>query len=138
MKTNGPFERGTIGGRLRPAKISILIRLGILQATLGVLAFCSSALAENWEATLSKDPAGNFPELRPLRASYRFGWSGLTAATGDVHFTKPSEGKFQLDGTGRTICLVRALWKLDVNYQAAARGETFRPVATQQIGTYRL
>mgnify|MGYP003693781175 CR=1 FL=1 len=38
--------------------------------------------------------------------SYRFGWSGLTAATGDVHFTKPSENKFQLDGTGRTIGFV--------------------------------
>src|SRR2546430_17491661 len=103
-----------------------------------LVALFAGSLSANWEATLSKEPAGNFPELRPLRASYRFGWSGLTAATGDVPFTKPSEGKFQLDGTGRTIGLVRALWKLDVNYQAAARGETFRPVATQQIGTYRL
>jgi len=72
-----------------------------------------------------------------LRASYRFGWSGLTAATGDVHFTKPSEGRFQLDGTGRTIGLVRALWKLDVNYQAAASVETLRPIETQQIENYR-
>ncbi len=137
MKTNGPFERGTIGGRLRPAKISILIRHRILQAIFAFLAFCSSALAENWEATLSKDPGGNFPELRPLRAFYRFGWSGLTAATGDVHFTKPSEDKFQLDGTGRTIGLVRALWKFDGNYQAAASVETLRPIETQQIENYR-
>jgi len=137
MKSSDPYERGTIGGGLRPAKISILIRLRVLQATFAVLAFCSNALAENWEATLSKDPAGNFPELRPLRASYRFGWSGLTAATGDVHFTKPSVGKFQLDGTGRTIGLVRALWKLDVNYQAAASAETLLPIETQQIENYR-
>ena len=101
------------------------------------LAFCSSSLAENWQATLSKDPAGNFPELRPLRASYRFGWSGLTAATGDVHFTKPSENKFKLHGTGRTIGLVRALWKLDVNYQAGASAQTLRPIETQQIESYR-
>jgi hypothetical protein len=101
------------------------------------LAFCSSSLAENWEATLSKEPIGNFPEMRPLRASYRFGWSGLTAATGDVHFTKPSENKFQLDGTGRTIGFVRALWKLDVSYQAIAGAETLRPIETQQIENYR-
>jgi hypothetical protein len=137
MKNAVPYERETITGRLPPVKISILIRSQILQAIFALFALCSSALAENWEATLSKEPAGNFPELRPLRASYRFGWSGLTAATGDVHFTKPSEDKFQLDGTGRTIGLVRALWKLDVNYQAAASVETLRPIETQQIENYR-
>lgn len=135
MKSGGPYE--TIGERLRPAKISILMRPRILPAIFAFVAFCSSSLAENWEATLSKDPVGNFPELRPLRASYRFGWSGLTAATGDVHFTKPSENKFQLDGTGRTIGFVRALWKLDVSYQAIASPETLRPIEAQQIETYR-
>jgi hypothetical protein len=137
MKSSGPYERETIEERLRPAKISILIRPRILPMIFAFLAFCSSSLAENWEATLSKDPVGNFPELRPLRASYRFGWSGLTAATGDVHFTKPSGNKFQLDGTGRTIGFVRALWKLDVSYQAIASPETLRPIEAQQIETYR-
>jgi len=133
MKSRDRYERETIRKRLGSARISVLIRLRILQATFAFLAFCSSSLAENWQATLSKDPAGNFPELRPLRASYRFGWSGLTAATGDVHFTKPSENKFQLDGASRTIGLVRALWKLDVNYQAAASAQTLRPIETRQI-----
>jgi hypothetical protein len=137
MKNSGPHERETIEEPLRPAKISILIRPRILPTIFAFLAFCSSSLAQNWEATLSKDPVGNFPELRPLRASYRFGWSGLTAATGDVHFTKPSENKFQLDGTGRTIGFVRALWKLDVSYQAIASLETLRPIEAQQIETYR-
>jgi len=137
MKSSDPYERETIGGRLRHAKISIVIRPRILLAIFAFLAFCSSSLAENWEATLSKDPIGNFPELRLLRASYRFGWSGLTAATGDVHFSKPSENKFQLDATGRTIGFVRALWKLDVSYQAIASAETLRPIETEQIESYR-
>src|SRR5712671_3815876 len=102
-----------------------------------LVALFAGSLSANWEATLSKEPAGNFPELRPLRASYRFGWSGLTAATGDVHFTKPSENKFHLDGTGRTIGFVRALWKLDASYQAIASPETLRPIEAQQIETYR-
>jgi hypothetical protein len=137
MKSSDPYERETISERLRPAKISILIRPRILYAIVAFLAFCCSSLAENWQATLSKEQAGNFPELRPLHASYRFGWSGLTAATGDVHFTKPSENKFQLDGTGRTIGFVRALWKLDVNYQALASAETLRPIETEQTESYR-
>ena len=126
-----------MGGRLRSAQIWLAIGPRILPAIFAFLAFCSSSLAENWEATLSKEPIGNFPEMRPLRASYRFGWSGLTAATGDVHFTKPSENKFQLDGTGRTIGFVRALWKFDVSYQAIASAETLRPIETQQIENYR-
>ena len=122
---------------MRPAQKCLVIGPRILPAIFAFLAFCSSSVAENWEATLSKDPIGNFSELRPGRASYRFGWSGLTAATGDVHFTKPSENKFQLDGTGRTIGFVRALWKLDASYQAIASAETLRPIETQQIENYR-
>src|SRR5438270_77993 len=103
-----------------------------------LFAFCAASLsAANWQPTLSKDSAGNFPELRPLRASYRFGWSGLTAATGEVHFTKPSRDKFQFDGTGRTIGLARALWRMDVNYRATAGAETLHPTETQQTESYR-
>jgi len=102
-----------------------------------LVALFTGSLAANWEATLSKEPAGNFPELRPLRASYRFGWSGLTAATGDVHFSKPTGDKFQFDGTGRTIGFVRALWKLDVNHRAVANAETLHPIETQQTENYR-
>jgi hypothetical protein len=54
-----------------------------------------------------------------------------------VHFTKPAANKFQLDGTGRTIGFVRALFKLDVSYQAIASAETLRPIETQQTETYR-
>jgi hypothetical protein len=102
-----------------------------------LLASCAGLLAANWQATLSKEPAGNFPELRPLHASYRFGWSGLTAATGEVHFTKLSNGRFQLEGTGGTTGLVRALWKLDVNYRAVANAATLKPIETQQTEKYR-
>src|SRR5437867_9148736 len=118
-------------------RIRIKLRLTPCVITLLVALF-TGLVAANWEATLSKEPAGNFPELRPLRASYRFGWSGLTAATGEVHFTKPSRDKFQFDGTGRTIGLVRVLWRLDVNHRATAGAETLHPIETQQTESYRL
>src|SRR6059036_1888983 len=122
----------------RTAKMRIQIRFRPTQCVITVLfAFCTGSLAANWEATVSKEPAGTFPELRPLHASYRFGWSGFTAATGEVHFTKPSVDKFQFDGTGRTIGLVRALWKLDVNHRAIANAETLHPIETQQTENYR-
>ena len=127
MLGDGQSPRMRIRIKLRPTHCVITL----------VVALCTLLLGANWEATLSKDPAGNFPELRPLRASYRFGWSGLTAATGDVHFSKPAGDKFQFDGTGRTIGFVRALWKFDVNHQAIASAETLHPIETQQTENYR-
>src|SRR2546429_8215090 len=118
----------------------MLLRTRIRLTRCGIailLASCTAALAANWQATLSTQPVGNFPELRPLRASYRFGWSGLTAATGEIHFIKPSNDRFELDGTGRTTGLVRALWKLDVNYRAIANAQTLAPIEVQQTENYR-
>jgi uncharacterized protein DUF3108 len=106
-------------------------------ATFFWFAFCTSSPAANWEATVSTQPPGNFPELRPLHASYRFGWSGFTAATGEVHFSKPAADKFEFDGTGRTIGLVRALWKLDVSHRAVANAQTLHPIETHQTENYR-
>src|SRR4030095_12103320 len=102
-----------------------------------LLASWTGSFAADWQATLSKEPPGNFPELRPLRASYRFGWSGVTAATGEVHFPKPSNDKVQLEGTGRTTGFVRALWKLDVTQRAVANSQTLAPIETQQSESYR-
>jgi len=129
-------RRATIYERFQAAHLPIRF------STQGAIVFLllhtfSFGSAANWQSTLTKDPPGNFPELRPLRATYRFGWSGLTAATGEVHFTKPSQDRLQLDGTGRTISFVRALWKLDVNHHALANAETLRPVETRQTENYR-
>ena len=122
----------------RTAKMRIQIRFRPTQCVITFLfAFCTGSLAANWEATLTRDPPGNFPELRPLHASYRFGWSGFTAAIGNVHFNKPSGDKFQLDGTGRTIGFVRALWKLDVSHRAIANAQTLHPIETHQTENYR-
>ena len=113
-------------------------RFLIANCAITALLPCSTGLfAADWQASLNREPAGNFPELRPLRASYRFGWSGVTAASGDIHFTKPSSDKYQLEATGRTIGFVRALWKLDVTQRAVANSHTLAPIETQQTENYR-
>src|SRR6266571_5392980 len=93
--------------------------------------------APAWESTLTKVPPGNFPELRPVHTIYHFGWSGFTAGTGDMHFSKTADNRFQLEATGRTIGLVRALWKLDANYRGLADAETLRPIESKQTEIYR-
>ena len=93
--------------------------------------------APGWESTLTNSPPGNFPELRPIRTTYHFGWSGFTAGTGDIHFSKTTDKCFQLEASGRTVGLVRALWKMDANYRGWVNPETLRPIESKQIENYR-
>ncbi len=96
-------------------------------------AFCSVAEAATpaWESTVTKDPPGSFPEPKALHATYNVGWSGLTAATGDVSFSREGN-RFQFDGTGRTIGLARALWRYDVTFKSQADASSLRPLETTQ------
>jgi hypothetical protein len=86
---------------------------------------------------VTKDPPGNFPEPRAVRTTYHFGWSGFTAGTGDIHFTKTADKRFQLEAAGRTIGLVRALWRLDASYRGLVNAETLRPIESKQTEIYR-
>jgi hypothetical protein len=110
----------------------------LLLAVASTLFFIAKSLfaAPEWEASLTKDPPGNFPPPRPLHAAYHFGWSGITAATGEVHFTK-TDKRYQLDASGKTIGFVRALWKMDVTYRGFVDAETMRPVESRQTEIYR-
>jgi hypothetical protein len=120
----------TSSGERRKISLGCLALIAFLLARL-------PASAASWQATLTRDPPGNFPEPRPLRAIYNFGWAGLTAATAEVHFSKSSANHFQLEGVGRTTGLARALWRFDVNYRAVADREALRPIEVQQIETAR-
>jgi uncharacterized protein DUF3108 len=93
--------------------------------------------APSWQSTLNKEPPGNFPPLRPLRANYVFGWSGITAATAEVLFSRNSQDRFQIQGTGRTTGFARALWRYDVNYRALAAASTLQPIEANQADTFR-
>lgn len=97
----------------------------------------TASATPSWQSTLTKDPPGNFPEPRPVRTTYHFGWSGFTAGKGDIRFSKIGEKRFQLEATGGTTGLVRALWKLDATYRGFANADTLRPIESKQIEAYR-
>ena len=71
-----------------------------------------------------------------MRISYNFGWSGITAATGDVHFSK-TDKRFQLEAAGKSVGFVRALWKMDANYRSLVEADTLRPIESRQTEIYR-
>ena len=96
------------------------------------LALIGSMRAADWRSGLTADPPGSFAPPRPLHATYRFGWSGFTAATANVNFTRRADSRFSVEGTGRTTGLVRTLWKFDVSLAALAESRTLHPIETKQ------
>lgn len=75
---------------------------------------------------------GSFPAPRSLRAHYKFGWNGVTAAEGDIRFTKPN-GRLQLEATGGTVGLARTLWEYDVKHAATSDAQTLRPIRVKEV-----
>jgi Protein of unknown function (DUF3108) len=108
-----------------------------LVAILAVLVAANSSAADDWSSTLSRDPRGSFPDLRPLQATYAFSWSGITAAMADVWFHRGDDGSFVLEGKGRTVGLARVLWRFDVNYRSVANAQTLRPIEVHQTENIR-
>ncbi|MEP6809115.1 MAG: DUF3108 domain-containing protein [Chthoniobacterales bacterium] len=88
----------------------------------------SPAVGETWEATLTPFASGSFPAPRPLHAHYGFGWSGFSAATADVRFTKSASDNYELDAVGGTIGVTRTLWRYDIVHTANAATGTLRPL----------
>lgn len=90
----------------------------------------------DWEKTVTSTARGDFPNPRPLKATYNFGWSELIAATAEINFSK-SDGGLQLQGSGQTIGVVRALWKFDVRHRALADASTLRPILMNEVDEVR-
>lgn len=96
-----------------------------------ICAGAGGAAAQTWQSTLTPPTPGNFPPLRSLHATYSFGWSGLTAATANVHFSRTGN-RCTIEGTARTIDMARALWPFDAEHFATADSATLRPLQVKQ------
>jgi Protein of unknown function (DUF3108) len=110
--------------------VSLLVTLGFFpsQETRG---------GTDWASTLTHDPRGNFPDLRPGHATYVYGWSGITAGTSEVSFRHGEQQTFVLDGKGRSVGLARILWRFDLSYRSVTNAQTLRPLETYQVETAR-
>jgi hypothetical protein len=96
----------------------------------------ATAAPQGWENTVTTLPRGDFPNPRPLVATYNFGWNDLVAATGEIRFDQSGD-RFQLLGDGQTIGVVRTLWKFDVRQRALADATTLRPIRMHQVDETR-
>jgi hypothetical protein len=105
--------------------------------TLLVTTAASAFSAESWDATVSPFAPGSFPELRPLRAKYNFGWNGVTAATGDIRLARGPGGRFELEAKGGTEGFARSLWPYDVKHVGISDANTLRPIEVAEVESFR-
>lgn len=86
--------------------------------------------------TSAKGP-GNFTAPPAMHLSYRFGWSGIQAATADIHFFSPTRNTFEVDASGATSGFPRTLFRIDVYHQATENKDTLMPIHFFQEEKYR-
>lgn len=105
-----------------------------------VVALClSHALAsgaQDWHASVTPHTPGAFPPPAPLIARYRFGWSGIAAATARIGLAKEGD-RFELTGTGGTTGLARTLWPYDVRHRALVEAGSLRPLHVEETEELR-
>ena len=101
------------------------------------LAAVSAARGAEWESTVDPLQPGPFRSLRPLSVKYAFGWNGFTAASGEVHVVKTSNGRVEFQVNGGTTGFARTLWDYDVKHVASVDGQTFRPVDVKEVEKIR-
>ncbi len=116
--------------------LSYLTARAILAGGLLALWFASPARASEWEQTVTPFAPGNFPEPRPVVMTYSFGWNGMSAAKGDLRFSKTPEGRFRFDATGETFGMAGTLWPYSVKHTALSDAAT-RPLQVKETETFR-
>lgn len=93
--------------------------------------------AQEWEKSVSPFTPGPFPELKPVRVQYSFGWNGLTAATADLRLTKAPAERFQLEGAARTIGMAKALWNFEGKHVSVSDARSLRPLEVHEAEKVR-
>lgn len=109
----------------------------MLVVFLGLLPACVLAAEPDWKQPPTLLEPGDFPEPPALTATYQFGWASLMAAEADIKFEKPHSDVFELTAQGRTVSVVRTLWKLDATTESLANASNLRPIRFRQTEVYR-
>jgi hypothetical protein len=91
-----------------------------------------------WVRSLTSDKGpGKFTAPPAMRLAYRFGWSGIQAATADIHLFSPTRNTLEMDASGATSGFPRTLFRLDIHHQATENKSTLRPIHFYQEEKYR-
>src|SRR5260370_3927040 len=84
--------------------------------------------------TTGKGP-GRFPPAPNIHLTYRFGWSGITAAEADVRLANADETA-KTTVSGGTTALARTLFRCDIDHECTSRRNSLLPIHILQNEKY--
>ena len=92
-----------------------------------------TATGASWEDRVSTAGPGNFPAMAtPFRATYRLGWSNLTAARADVVIKQPNPESYDFRAETATIGAARKLFTIDATLHSTVSARQLRPLRLEQ------
>jgi len=114
------------------ARIHLLFLAGLI-----LLAPAPAAFGEEWENSVGPMVRGSFPDMRPLRVQYAFGWNGFTAATAEIRLTKATDDQLQIEAAGHTVGLAKTLWNFEAKHLGLVDARTLHPIQVRETETVR-
>jgi Protein of unknown function (DUF3108) len=84
--------------------------------------------------TTGKGP-GRFPLPPDVHLTYRFGWSGITAAHADVHLVNQDD-TVKTTASGSTTGFARTLFRLDLDHECVSHRSSMLPIHVVQDEKY--
>lgn len=109
----------------------------LILSSLGWLATAPTLWGEAWENSVSVFARGPFPDLKPVRLQYGFGWNGVTAASADLRLLKAPDDRLQVEVTGHTVGLAKSLWNFEATHVGIVDERSLRPVTVRETEIVR-
>ena len=89
-----------------------------------------------WASSVTTDKgAGKFSPTPNVHLTYRFGWSGITAAQADVRLVN-KDGTTKTTASGGTTGFARTLFKCDIDHECVSQRESLIPIHIVQDEKY--
>jgi hypothetical protein len=122
---------------LRNLRSSILLVVGlILVAFFAITVAFGEETKPSWESsvTTGKGP-GKFPAAPNVHLTYRFGWSGITAAEAEVRLVNRDDTT-KITASGGTTGFARTLFKCDIDHECTSQRNALLPIHIVQDEKY--
>jgi hypothetical protein len=122
---------------LRNLRIFNLRVLGlVLAAFIAITTAYGDETKPSWEGsvTTAKGP-GKFPAPPDIHLTYRFGWSGITAAEAEVRLVNRDDIT-KITASGGTTGFARTLFKCDIDHECTSQRDALLPIHIVQDEKY--
>jgi hypothetical protein len=108
----------------------------ILAALFAITTAYGEETKPSWEGSVTTDKGpGKFPTAPNIHLTYRFGWSGITAAEAEVRVVNRDDTT-KITASGGTTGFARTLFKCDIDHECTSERDALLPIHIVQDEKY--